>query len=1167
MSHSDYEEDLGAPLKSLNLSKHLDDPQNALPDGLNILNDPWNLSHDLVDYSKDKSYDVAMDNNHDKDRDTNIDITFPDDLVMDNRDNKYNKDIDITFPDDLNTIKKTDTTTTIDNNDNNNTNNIFEDPIDINKNERFDTNSENNIDTNQVANSYSDSNQDLKSDSDSDSDSDDNENWDTVQAIASYNVYNDKGELEILKYDNSHKLNEIKNIKDNSTSINSNINNNTSNNNFDYTKVSAEDQAQRSYRTNKKTDFLFNHKNILKYKNSSQLSINSPTNNHDTNDNDNFNNNNYANSSSNPTTNSASTINTSPTPTPTPTPTPILDDQFYDEFEDDVEKTDDLNLNSQLNITRLLLDDMEKIAYAASINVLINSMCTDLATLSLCIDNITSHKKLANRLNFTQKDMANWKTIILQRLYNHLNITEDEITMIEKLSFHNIELADLVKSLRTTQDIHNPWDKTSNNDTSSTTDSSKNTGTSDKTDASENQDDIDLDTNSGNNSQDITENEIENDTKEDLGSGSENESELRNTVPKEIIDPNQIKDQKNLQIDVAWTIVCDLFLILLENAIYDSRSRTLLIKFADLLNITHLEICEFEKRVTDSLDMEQSTDEQIWEETSHMKDRRRKNKKKKLAYVGLAMVGGSLVLGLSGGLLAPVIGAGIAAGLSTVGITGATGFLTGVGGTTVVALSSTAIGANIGARGMSKRMGSVRTFEFKPLHNNRRVNLIVSISGWIIGNEDDVRLPFSTVDPVEGDLYSLYWEPEMLKSTGQTINIVASEVFTQTIQQVLGATILTAFMASIQWPMALSKLGYIIDNPWNVSLDRAWSAGLILADTLINRNLGQRPVTLIGFSLGARVIYSCLIELCKKKALGLVENVYIFGTPVVRKKEQLVMARSVVSGRFINGYSAKDWVLAYLFRATAGGFNKVMGISTADDVEGIEDFNCTELVDGHMAYRKNMPKLLKKIGMTVIKEEFVEIEETMDPEQAKRHRKLVNDVDAAQRKLSEGKKHSGWMPKWMKPKKTKWQKMVVEAVEDKDLNAENNNDIKDIETVSFDASRTKKPPKDKAIVDHGALFRELEVLKKAIREDELRQSQNIQSQSITIDEENDSNNCNEPATPQLPNSATMATTPRNPNTPNSFQLLTAGRPILPDDNEAALFNGTRKVQVEYPDDI
>jgi Protein of unknown function (DUF726) len=42
--------------------------------------------------------------------------------------------------------------------------------------------------------------------------------------------------------------------------------------------------------------------------------------------------------------------------------------------------------------------------------------------------------------------------------------------------------------------------------------------------------------------------------------------------------------------------------------------------------------------------------------------------------------------------------------------------------------------------------------------------------------EDDVRLPFSTIDPVVGDVISLLWEPETLQSMGQTMNLLATEV-------------------------------------------------------------------------------------------------------------------------------------------------------------------------------------------------------------------------------------------------------------------------------------------------------------------------------------------------------------------------------------------------------
>lgn len=102
-------------------------------------------------------------------------------------------------------------------------------------------------------------------------------------------------------------------------------------------------------------------------------------------------------------------------------------------------------------------------------------------------------------------------------------------------------------------------------------------------------------------------------------------------------------------------------------------------------------------------------------------------------------------------------------------------------------------------------------------------------------------------------------------------------------------------MGALQLPIVLSKLAYLIDNPWNVSLVRANAAGLILADSIMDRNLGKRPITLLGFSLGARVIFSCLKELAKKGAYGLVQNVYLFGSPIVANKDEYLKARSVVS--------------------------------------------------------------------------------------------------------------------------------------------------------------------------------------------------------------------------------------------------------------------------------
>lgn len=210
-------------------------------------------------------------------------------------------------------------------------------------------------------------------------------------------------------------------------------------------------------------------------------------------------------------------------------------------------------------------------------------------------------------------------------------------------------------------------------------------------------------------------------------------------------------------------------------------------------------------------------------------------------------------------------------------------------------------------------------------------------------------------------------------------------------------------MASLQLPIVLTKLSYLIDNPWNVSLARASAAGLILADSLMDRNLGNRPITLVGFSLGSRVIFSCLTELARKGAFDLVQNVYMFGSPIVANKDECLKARSVVSGRFVNGYSSNDWILGYLFRATGGGIMRVAGLGPIKDVPGVENVDVTHLVNGHMAYRAEMPKLLREVGWEVESDEFAEMEDPDPDNHQERQRELIREIHEA-RKEAEAKK-------------------------------------------------------------------------------------------------------------------------------------------------------------------
>lgn len=429
----------------------------------------------------------------------------------------------------------------------------------------------------------------------------------------------------------------------------------------------------------------------------------------------------------------------------------------------------------------------------------------------------------------------------------------------------------------------------------------------------------------------------------------------------------------HITLDLRWTVLCDLFLVLTADSVYDARSRVLLEKVAEQLGLSWMDVTKFEKRVTDALEIEEGVEK--LKDKAAISNREKEAKRKKWAMVGLATVGGGLVIGLSAGLAAPLVGVGLAGLLGGVGIGGTSAFLGGAGGAVLITTTGTAAGAALGGRGMTRRTQSVKTFMFKPIHNNKRINCIVTVPGFMNGPQDDVRLPFSVIDSIMGDVFSVLWEPEMMREMGNAINILWNETIVAGVQGVLAATIAGGLLGALAWPLWLTKLGYLIDNPWSNALTRAEAAGKILADILSRRHLGVRPITLVGFSLGARVIFYALCELAKKKAFGVVQNVYMFGAPVTASDKTWKEARSVVAGRFVNGFSSTDWILGYLFRATSGGLRSIAGLHPVERVPEVENIDVTTSVPGHLQYRAFMPLVLSEVGFRVTQDWFDEPED------------------------------------------------------------------------------------------------------------------------------------------------------------------------------------------------
>lgn len=431
-----------------------------------------------------------------------------------------------------------------------------------------------------------------------------------------------------------------------------------------------------------------------------------------------------------------------------------MDDNTQYLFQDKLQTTavtdeDDAQRDAvgQLEATKDLLTEGQRVAYVGLTRLELSAMVKEL-------EDMPTTRRVKKELNFAAESMKMWSQKMMIRLYAHMDINPAEQIMIEQLTAHGVIPQDLTPVLMANARVKNPMAETpEKSETPQKSPSGSGSAASSRPVS-------------------VASPGFERPATPPPAYDADAGTELSAPVKM----PSQMATTQKIDIDLRWTVLCDLFLVLIADSVYDSRSRVLLERVGKDLEIPWIDICRFEKKVTDALEMQQQAEKENWNEEEHMEVRRKADLKRRYMVMGLATVGGGLVIGLSAGLLAPMIGLGLAAGFTTIGVGGTGTFLAGAGGAAIITSTAAASGSIIGGRAANRRTGSVKTFEYRPLHNNKRVNLIVTVSGWMTGKVDDVRLPFSTIDPVMGDLYSVLWEPEMLTSMGDTINILATEV-------------------------------------------------------------------------------------------------------------------------------------------------------------------------------------------------------------------------------------------------------------------------------------------------------------------------------------------------------------------------------------------------------
>lgn len=347
--------------------------------------------------------------------------------------------------------------------------------------------------------------------------------------------------------------------------------------------------------------------------------------------------------------------------------------------------------------------------------------------------------------------------------------------------------------------------------------------------------------------------------------------------------------------------------------------------------------------------------------------------------VGLATVAGAGLLAVTGGLAAPLLAAGLGTVLGGIGLAGTA--VSGLLGT--LAGSSVLIGGLFGAMGgrMTGRMvdryaKEVEDFKFlavkKSEERRHKLRVAVGISGWVT-EDADVDAPWKVLSGETCEPFALRWELEALLRLGVSLKaVIRSYVWQYAGFELARRTLLGALAAGL-WPLGLLKMAKVIDNPFSVGISRADKAGKVLAEALIARVQGERPVTLVGYSLGAKVIYSAMLELAAQNTFGLVENVILVGTPAPSDSKSWTRIRSVVCGRVVNVHSTRDYILGLIYRASSIRLD-VAGLQAVEDVNGVENFDVTHLVESHDQYRFVVGQILKSIGFEDVDDVEVQAE-------------------------------------------------------------------------------------------------------------------------------------------------------------------------------------------------
>ena len=119
------------------------------------------------------------------------------------------------------------------------------------------------------------------------------------------------------------------------------------------------------------------------------------------------------------------------------------------------------------------------------------------------------------------------------------------------------------------------------------------------------------------------------------------EAEVATLLPSSLpgVSTTLTAADKTITLDIRWTILCDLFLSLIADSVYDARSRVLLGRIAEKLGLDWLDVVRFERRLTEALEIQEGVQKR--EHGEVLEEKRMQGKRQRYMMMGLATLGQS----------------------------------------------------------------------------------------------------------------------------------------------------------------------------------------------------------------------------------------------------------------------------------------------------------------------------------------------------------------------------------------------------------------------------------------------------------------------------------------------------------------------------------------------